>query len=96
MIEKETRMYPAPQRLSRREFAKTTTLLAGAAAVAAPLVSSAAGAAPRRIRTGVIGCGSVSNAYLPVLTNSPFVEVVSVCDIRPERATRQGERFAHR
>jgi predicted dehydrogenase len=93
MIEKETRMYPAPHRLSRREFAKTTTLLAGAAAVAAPLVSSAAGAAPRRIRTGVIGCGSVSNAYLPVLTNSPFVEVVSVCDIRPERAQRQGERF---
>jgi predicted dehydrogenase len=93
MIEKETRMYPAPQRLSRREFAKTTKLLAGAAAVAAPLVSSAAGAAPKRIRTGVIGCGSVSNAYLPVLTNSPFVEVVSVCDIRPERAKRQGERF---
>ncbi len=86
-------MYPDPQRLSRREFAKTTTLLAGAAAVAAPLVSSAADAAPRRIRTGVIGCGSVSNAYLPVLTNSPFVEVVSVCDIRPERAKRQGERF---
>ncbi|HAV63566.1 MAG TPA: gfo/Idh/MocA family oxidoreductase, partial [Verrucomicrobiales bacterium] len=49
--------------------------------------------APRRIRTGVIGCGSVSNAYLPVLTQSPFVEVVSLCDIRPERARKQGAAY---
>jgi len=80
---------PAPV-LSRRDFTKTT-LLASAAAVAAPLVIAAE--SPRRIRTGVIGCGSVSNAYLPVLTKSPFVEVVSLCDIKPERARRQAERF---
>ncbi len=48
---------------------------------------------PRRIRTGLIGCGSVSNAYLPVITKSPFIEVVSLCDIKPERAQRQAERF---
>jgi predicted dehydrogenase len=55
----------------------------------------AVGAQPagRRVRTGIIGCGSVSNSYLPVLTTSPFVEVVSVCDIKPERARRQAERF---
>ena len=41
----------------------------------------------------MIGCGSVSNSYLPVLTKSPFVEVVSLCDIKPERAKRQAERF---
>ena len=77
--------------LTRREFTKAT-LLAGAAVAAGPLAVSAADS-PRRIRTGVIGCGSVSNAYLPVLTKSPFVEVVSLCDIKPERAKRQAERF---
>jgi predicted dehydrogenase len=41
----------------------------------------------------VIGCGSVSNSYLPVLTKCPFAEVVSLCDIRPERARKQAERF---
>ena len=54
----------------------------------------ASGAPPTRIRTGVIGCGSVSESYLPVLATSPFVELVSACDIRPERARRQAERFS--
>ena len=77
--------------LTRREFTKAT-LLAGAAVAAGPLAVSAADS-PRRIRTGVIGCGSVSNSYLPVLTKSPFVEVVSLCDLKQERAKRQAERF---
>jgi predicted dehydrogenase len=77
--------------LTRREFAKTT-LLAGAT-VASGAAAAFAAEAGRRIRTGVIGCGSVSNAYLPVLTQCPFVEVVSLCDIKPERARRQAERF---
>lgn len=76
--------------LSRRAFTKTT-LLAGA--VVASGVVSAIGQSPRRIRTGVIGCGSVSHSYLPVLAKSPYVEVVSLCDIRPERARSQAERF---
>jgi predicted dehydrogenase len=41
----------------------------------------------------VIGCGSVSHSYLPTLVESPHVEVVSLCDIRPERARDQAERF---
>jgi predicted dehydrogenase len=77
-------------RLNRRDFTKTTVL--GCAALATGAVRATA-AAPKRIRTGVIGCGSVSNAYLPVLTKSPFVEVVSLCDIRPDRARRQAETF---
>lgn len=79
-----------PALMNRRDFT-TSTLLAGAALATGAL--AAVPAAARRIRTGVIGCGSVSNAYLPVLTNSPFVEVVSLCDIKPERARRQAERF---
>ncbi len=80
------------QPYSRREFTKAT-LMAGASSLAAPLASLAAEPSARRVRTGVIGCGSVSNAYLPVLTNSPFVEVVSLCDLKPDRARSQAERF---
>ena len=75
--------------LTRRDFSKTT-LLAGAALASGAL---AADGPPKRIRTGLVGCGSVSNQYLPQLTHSPFVEVVSLCDIKPERAQRQAEKF---
>lgn len=47
----------------------------------------------RKVRVGVIGCGSVSNMYLPHLSRSPFVKPVSVCDIRPERAESQGIKY---
>lgn len=75
---------------TRREFAKTT-LLAGAAVASGAIAALAQPA--RRIRTGVIGCGSVSHSYLPVLAKCPYVEIVSLCDIRPERARNQAERF---
>ena len=78
--------------LTRRDFTKTT-LLAGAALASGAAGTLAADAPAKRIRTGLIGCGSVSNQYLPQLTNCPFVEVVSLCDIKPERAKRQAERF---
>src|SRR4051795_9867288 len=82
---------PTPH-LNRRDFTKTA-LLGGAALASGALGTFAADAPVNRIRTGLIGCGSVSNQYLPQLTKSPFVEVVSVCDIKPERAKRQAERF---
>jgi hypothetical protein len=85
-------MKTASSHPTRREFTKTT-LLAGAAVASGALKAAAAEPARRRIRTGVIGCGSVSGAYLPVLTKSPFVEVVSVCDIKPERARQRAEKF---
>jgi predicted dehydrogenase len=85
-------MNPPTPVLNRRDFTKTA-LLAGAALAAGAINTSAAVPAIRRIRTGVIGCGSVSGSYLPVLTKSPFVEVVSLCDIRYERAQKQGAKF---
>jgi predicted dehydrogenase len=42
-----------------------------------------------RIRVGVAGCGSVSGSYLPNLKKSPHVELVSVCDVAPERAEKR-------
>lgn len=85
-------MKTLPIRVNRREFGKTA-LLAGAALVSGPTAALTADAATKRIRTGVIGCGSVSHQYLPQLTASRFVEVVSLCDIRYERAQKQGEKF---
>src|SRR5688500_13697361 len=80
---------PTQLGLTRRDFTRAA-LMAGAAVATD---SMAADAPPRRIRAGLIGCGSVSHHYLPQLTQSRFVEVVSVCDIRPERARRQAEKF---
>ena len=78
--------------VNRRDFTKAALLGSAALSTSARLARAADGPV-RRIRTGLIGCGSVSNAYLPVLTKCPFAEVVSLCDIKPERAQRQAERF---
>ncbi len=75
--------------LDRRQFTKTA-LLAGAALTANVRASDTT---LKRIRAGLIGCGSVSGQYLPSLTQCPFVEVVSLCDIKPERANRRAGEF---
>lgn len=85
-------MNPPSLLVNRRDFTRST-LLAGAALASTPLRGFGAEGANRRVRIGVIGCGSVSNAYLPVLTTCAHAEVVSLCDIKPERARRQAERF---
>lgn len=46
-----------------------------------------------KIKIGLIGCGSVSGVYLPHLSKSSYVEVVSVCDIKPERAKSRADQF---
>jgi len=76
-------------RIPRRAFTKSA-LLAGAAVAAS---ARAADPPPRKIRTGIIGCGSVSGQYLPHLQKCPFVEMVSLGDIKPERAKRRAEEF---
>lgn len=47
----------------------------------------------KKIKVGIIGCGSVSNMYLPHLKKCSSAEVVSVCDIKFERAEFQGQKF---
>ncbi len=61
-------------------------------AAAAGAALSARADEKKRIKVGVIGCGSVSHSYLPHLSKSPHVELVSACDIRPERAKAQAEK----
>lgn len=77
--------------ISRHEFLRRT-----AAAGAAFLLSSIQGfaiAQQKKVRIGLIGCGSVSNQYLPHLSKASFVELVSTCDIIYERAKLQAGKY---
>ena len=80
--------------LTRREFLNRSSVLA-AASILTPLALHAKefNFAAKKIKIGVIGCGSVSGVYLPHLSQSPFVELVSTCDIVPERAKNAAEKF---
>lgn len=72
--------------ISRKEFFEKSSA-AAIALLLSPLLSAAKHLTPQgKLKIGVIGCGSVSNMYLPHLAKSPYVELVSTCDIRHERA----------
>lgn len=76
--------------INRKQF-----IQAGAALAAAALTPSElfAFSADRKVKVVVIGCGSVSNMYLPHLSKVPQVELVATCDIIPERARAAAEKY---
>ena len=78
--------------ISREKFLQYTAL-----ASAALLLSSLEGFAARTnvkiLRVAVIGCGSVSNRYLPQLLSSKLIKVVSLCDIKYQRAVEQNKQY---
>ena len=77
--------------LTRQEFLQRTAM-----AGAALLLSSLEGFAiseNKKLKVGVIGCGSVSTQYLPHLSKASFIEIVSVCDIIPERAVIRAKEY---
>ncbi len=81
--------------MNRKEFI-TNMALAGTAAMMIPSVAKAFlfnPGAGKKVKIGIIGCGSVSGVYLPHLIDSPYAEVVSLCDIKPERAKARGEQY---
>lgn len=80
------------KKITRQEFMKQSTM-AGVAALLTPLSTHAKLFASNKIRVGVIGCGSVSTQYLPHLEKSPYVKLVSVCDIITERAKKAAEKY---
>ena len=83
------------KKLSRRKFIEQSAVL-GAATVVVPslLQASANPVAPaKKVRVSIIGCGSVSTQYLPHISKSPHVELVSTCDIIPERAQKAAEQY---
>ncbi|MFI5131339.1 MAG: Gfo/Idh/MocA family protein [Chitinophagales bacterium] len=78
--------------ISRQKFLQYT-----AAAGAAVLLSSLEGLAletpQKKLRVALIGCGSVSNRYIPHLQTSSLIELVSLCDIKYERAVAQNKQY---
>jgi len=86
--------------VDRRGFLKQA-LAAGAAAMGTRLAvsvgraeeSPAESTTEKKIKLGVIGCGSVSRHYFTNLSQSPFVEVVSCCDKIYERAQRAAAQY---
>ena len=78
--------------MDRRNFlvgAAATTLMAKSA-----LAGSVDAVTPKKIRVGHIGCGNVAlNAYVAAMQASPFIEVVSTCDIIHSRAEALAKKF---
>jgi predicted dehydrogenase len=79
--------------ISRKEF----LIQSGAAATVLmfPIAARAVNSYEpvRKIKVGIIGCGSVSGVYLPHLSKSQYVELVSTCDIKYERAQQRAAAF---
>jgi predicted dehydrogenase len=80
------------EKQSRAQFLKTTAM-AGAAVLVSSLEGWAATREDKKLLVAVIGCGSVSNRYIPQLLSSKLIEVVSLCDIKPERAVAQNKQY---
>lgn len=78
--------------LSRSEFLQRTAM-AGAAALLSSLEGLATPVAGKKLKVALIGCGSVSNRYIPHLQTSSLIEIVSLCDIKYERALEQNAKY---
>lgn len=80
--------------ITRKDFIRKSGTIT-AAALLAPGIATSVSCKPgsKKIRIGLIGCGSVSGVYLPHLSKCPYAEVVSVCDIIFERAKKRAQEF---
>ena len=78
--------------ISRKQFLQYTAS-AGTAALLSSLEGFAAEMRQQKLRVAIIGCGSVSNRYIPHLQSSSLIEIVSLCDIKPERAEAQNKQY---
>ena len=81
------------EKISREAFLQRLSM-AGAAVLLSSLEGLALNSNEKKIRVAVIGCGSVSTQYLPHLSKSPYVELVSCCDIIPERAVTRAKEYS--
>ena len=87
------------KKINRKQFLTNLGVIGTAAAVSPSVLASSSPSMKigkpldRKIKVGIIGCGSVSNRYFPHLSNSPYAEIVSACDIKPERAQKRAEEF---
>ncbi|HEX5024393.1 MAG TPA: Gfo/Idh/MocA family oxidoreductase [Agriterribacter sp.] len=78
--------------IPRRDFLQYTAI-AGVSLLMSALEGFAFARPDKKIKVAVTGCGSVSGVYFPHLAKSPFVELVSTCDIVYERAKKRAAEF---
>jgi predicted dehydrogenase len=78
--------------ISRLDFLHRTAM-SGVALLLSSLEGLALTTPQKKIKIAIIGCGSVSGQYLPHLSKSPYVELVSACDIIYERAIHRATEF---
>jgi predicted dehydrogenase len=78
--------------ISRQKFLQYTAT-AGAAVLLSSLEGFALERPDKKLRVAIIGCGSVSNRYIPHLQTSPLIEIVSLCDIKYDRAVGQNSQY---
>jgi len=79
-------------KMSRQQFLHYTSS-AGAAVLLSSLEGFALEKREKKLKVAIIGCGSVSNRYIPHLQTSSLIEIVSLCDIKPERAIAQNKQY---
>ena len=77
--------------MNRATFLQNTAL--AGAAVLLSSVESFAKENNKIIKVAIIGCGSVSNRYIPHLQGSSLVKIVGLCDIKHERAIAQNKQY---
>ncbi|MDB5246397.1 MAG: oxidoreductase domain protein [Segetibacter sp.] len=78
--------------ISRKEFLHCTAM-AGVSFLLPSINAFAVEQPGKKIRVAIIGCGSVSTQYLPHLSKSPYVELVSTCDIIYDRAKQAAAKY---
>lgn len=78
--------------MDRNQFLKYTAT-AAAGVLLSSLESIARSQANKKLKVGIIGCGSVSNRYIPHLQSSEMIEIVSICDIKYDRALAQKKQY---
>src|SRR4030095_6528208 len=81
-----------PNNITRQEFLQRTAM-AGAAVLLSSLESLAITTPDKKLKVALIGCGSVSNRYIPHLQSSSLIEIVSLCDIKYDRAVGQNKQY---
>lgn len=84
--------------MNRKQFLKRVSAAGATAMVAPSLIASSDSMKEfqptgKKIKVGVIGCGSVSAYYLKHLSGNPYAEIVSLCDIIPERAENRAKEY---
>lgn len=78
--------------ISRKQFIRNTGALS-ATLLLSSLETWAATTPKKKIRIAIIGCGSVSNRYIPQLLSSSMLQLVSLCDSKYDRAEQQNKTY---